>query len=74
MCDKLDIPRGKGRATDKMLHDANKGSRDFYKKNSNLITKLKNEFKNRYTNDSLFPESNAYSWNYSGSNPLLCIC
>ena len=36
MCDKLDIPRGKGRATDKMLHNANKGSRDFYKKNSNL--------------------------------------
>ena len=45
MCDKIDIPRGKGRATDKMLYDANKGSRDFYKKNSNLITKLKTNLK-----------------------------
>lgn len=67
MCDKIDIPRGKGRATDKMLHDANKGSRDFYKKNSNLITKLKNEFKNRYTNDFIYTEPsriNKYIYQY----------
>ena len=67
MCDKLDIPRGKGRATDKMLYDANKGSRDFYKKNSNLITKLKNEFKNRYTNDFIYTEPsriNKYIYQY----------